>query len=693
MFNHDLKQALILIVDDVRSNQQILTSLLKDDYRLKVASNGARALELARQQPQPDLILLDVMMPEMDGYQVCKQLKADNATRDIPVIFITAADDEASEVSGLQIGAIDYITKPIKPIITRIRIENAINLRQFQQKLNLSAKIIENSRDAVVITDDKTIILDVNQSFTEITGYQRNEVLGQPAQFLNAEHRDPDLNLALWSQLHQQGFWSGEVWHTRKKGEYYPAWLTIFAIKNDQGMISHYIGIASDITLLKQREFQLEKIAHYDLLTGIPNRVLLADRMKQALAQTRREHKILAVCYMDLDGFKPVNDQLGHQAGDKVLIEIAQRLSQSIRAGDTVARLGGDEFVVLLMGLDSEHECQTSIERILAEVRKPINVEAIDFSLSASVGITLFPIANEDADTLLRQADQAMYNAKQLGKNGYQYYKRDNDLKFRHYFETLESIALALTRNEFELYYQPKLALRTGKLVGVEALLRWHHPTEGILLPQAFLPAISGHDLIVHLGDWVLKTAIEQLNNWQKVGFAIAISVNVASRQIQHPLFIEKLALLLQHYPNVSASLLELEIMESIALEICQSAKIINDARNALGISFALDNFGQGDSSLKYLNAFPAKTLKIDKSFVQNIINDTSNQSLVSGMLGMADTFKRQAIAEGVETDEQLNLLMSLGCEVAQGYGIANPMNAEDFMVWLKHAEQSIKNS
>jgi len=676
------EQPLILIVDDERLNQQILASLLKDEYRIKVAGNGPRAIEIAKQHPQLALILLDVAMPEMDGYEVCKRLKEDAVTKDIPVIFITAAHDEASESLGLQMGAVDYIAKPIKPLITKIRVQKNIALKHYQEKLRLSSKIIENSKEAVFVTDAARNIIDVNHAFTKITGYSRDDVIGQNPCILNSGHQGTEVYAAIWHEIALNGQWSGELHNRRKDGECYPEGINIVAILDERAGVTHYVGIATDITLQKQRESRLEHIAHYDGLTGIPNRVLLADRMKQAIIQTRRDNKLLAVCYLDLDGFKPVNDTMGHQAGDLVLVEIAHRIGLTIRAGDTVARLGGDEFAILLIGLHHEEECAVSIARILETIGRPIVINEKMLFLSASIGVTIFPLDDEEPDTLLRHADHAMYAAKQSGKNCYHLYNTAHDSKVRLHHEVLKRIQLGLKQNEFELFYQPKLEMRTGKLVGAEALIRWRHPDRGLLLPMDFLPLIESDDLIVELGDWVIDTALAQLNTWLKARCAVQISVNVAGRQLQHEDFIAKLNTALERYPEVPSCFLELEILETSALEIVQSAQIIRDACSQLGVSFALDDFGTGYSSLTYLKTLPAKTLKIDQTFVRDMLENDGDRAIVQSIIALAHSFKRKTVAEGVETQDHFEALLSMGCGIGQGYGIARPMPVAEFMDW-----------
>lgn len=677
----------ILIVDDVRSNQQVLAELLKDDYRIHVASSGSRALEIVNKYPDMALILLDVVMPEMDGYEVCNQLKSTKASMHIPVIFITSANDDASERYGLQLGAVDYITKPVKPQITKLRVRNNIAIRMFQDKLNLSAEIIENSTESIIITNTHKQIIDVNPSFSKITGYSRDEVIGKQPHLLNPTLQHTQGDAGIWDCIESHGHWSGELWNQRKNGEVYPERTTILAIRNQSDIVTHYVGIASDITDVKQRENQLERLAHFDALTGIPNRALFADRMKQAISVSKREQKLLGVCYLDLDGFKPVNDSLGHQAGDCVLVEIANRISQIIRAGDSVARLGGDEFAVLLVGFDNHEHLQSSINRILAVIRRPILIQNKSCLLGASIGITIFPNDNEDPDTLLRHADHAMYIAKQSGKNCYHIYDPELDSEFRHQNQLQKRIQLALERHEFELYYQPKMQMSTGQIMGIEALIRWNHPEQGLLLPKEFIPVIEQDELIVALGDWVIESAFSQLQQWFAAGYQLPISINIADKQLLHSQFMPKLRTQLAQYPALPSHLIELELLETSALEIGQCAQIMADIERQLGIIFALDDFGIGYSSLMYLKALPIKVLKIDQNFVLGMLENKADQTIIKGIISLAKAFRLKTIAEGVETQQHFDMLLDLGCEIAQGYHVAHPMTASAMTHWLNHKQ------
>ena len=439
----------------------------------------------------------------------------------------------------------------------------------------------------------------------------------------------------------------------------------------------------TDITERKEHQQQLERMAHYDALTGIPNRVLLGDRLQQAIAQSRRHQRGLAVVYLDIDGFKEVNDAHGHETGDQLLVCIAQRLHDALREGDTLARLGGDEFVAVLTDIDSRHECEAVLSRLLLAAATPLKVRQHEVQLSASLGVTLFPHDGSDPDTLLRHADQAMYQAKQTGKNRYHLFDPEEDRQTQAQRRSIGDIEQALERGEFELYYQPKVNMRTGAVVGAEALIRWRHRERGLVPPGEFLPLIEGNDLLVRIGEWVLDSALRQMTAWRAEGLDLAVSVNIAAYHLQQKDFLSRLRKILAAHDTVPPEKLELEVVESAALEgIAQISHLIEGCR-ALGVQFSLDDFGTGYSSLTYLRRLPASVLKIDQSFVRDMLWDSEDLAIVEGVIGLAAAFRRVVIAEGVETAEHGELLLRLGCDLAQGYGIARPMPASELPGWI----------
>ncbi|PIW57398.1 MAG: GGDEF domain-containing protein, partial [Piscirickettsiaceae bacterium CG12_big_fil_rev_8_21_14_0_65_44_934] len=452
-----------------------------------------------------------------------------------------------------------------------------------------------------------------------------------------------------------------------------------------EGTLLRALGTVQDITERKEHEQQLQYLAHFDALTNLPNRVLLADRLHLAMHQALRRNSQLSVVYLDLDGFKEINDEYGHDVGDRLLTTIAQRMQHALRDGDTLARLGGDEFVAVLVDVQSPQASEMIFNRLLAAAYKPVMEGEHILRVSASLGATYYPQAEDiDADQLLRQADQAMYQAKLAGKNCFHLFDTQKDRLLRNYNADISSITNALTHDEFILYYQPKVNMKTGEVIGVEALIRWQHPEQGLLSPLDFLPVISGHELSIDLGNWVIKTAMQQIEYWKSINIRLPISVNIDALHLESPNFVTHLKMLLETHPNIEHGDLELEVLESSALDNLSHVSNVIKACHELGIGFALDDFGTGYSSLIYLKRLPANLIKIDQGFVRDMLEDTEDLAIIQGVLGLSNAFGRDTIAEGVETILHGERLLKLGCLLGQGYGIARPMPAEEIENWLK---------
>jgi len=457
-------------------------------------------------------------------------------------------------------------------------------------------------------------------------------------------------------------------------------------VMSDIGALKHSAQALREAHEAMAHSFaQIEHMAHFDALTQLPNRTLLTDRLQQALLHSQRRGLGLAVAYLDLDGFKPVNDGHGHAVGDALLVTLAQRMKQALREGDTLARIGGDEFVALLVDLDHALECAPVLGRLLQAAAAPVTVGSAVMQVSASIGVTLYPHDGADADLLLRHADQAMYLAKQAGRNRYHFFDVARDAAVASQHESLARVQLGLEQREFVLHYQPRVDMKTGEVTGAEALIRWMHPERGLLLPAAFLPIINEHSLSIELGEWVLASALAQLAAWQAAGLRMAVSVNVGALQLQQVDFASRLQALLGVQPAVEPARLTLEVLETHALQdITHISAVMRDCQ-ALGVRFALDDFGTGYSSLTYLKRLPANQLKIDQSFVLNMIDDPDDLAIVQSVIGLALAFHRQVVAEGVETAAQGARLLLLGCVQAQGHGIARPMPAAELPAWVRH--------
>ena len=559
----------ILAIDDTPANLQVLAAALAPDFAVQIATSGAMGLALAA-KAAPDLILLDVMMPDMDGHEVCRRLRADPALRHIPIIFVSAMSGLEAEATGLALGASDYITKPIQVERSRLRIRNLLEREALRKALG-------------------------------------------------------------------------------------------------------------------DKQIELERIAHYDHLTALPNRVLLADRLEQALTQAQRHNQGLAVVFLDLDGFKAINDAYGHAAGDELLITLAQRMQTALRDSDTLARLGGDEFVAVLQDLKDISASAPMLDRLLAAACEPVQFGDLTLQVSASLGVTFYPQDEDVApDQLLRQADQAMYQAKLAGRNRYQIFDAEQDRNIRSHQEELLRLRQALADAEFLLFYQPTVMLDTGEVVGVEALIRWQHPQKGLLSSAQFLPLIEEHPLAIAIDEWVIDRVLRQIQEWQASGLLLPVSVNISARHLRHANFGQRLRDILASHPNVSPTRLVLEVLESSPPnDLAHVSRVIEDLQQ-IGVQFALDDFGAGYSSLTCLRQLPVAQIKIYQGFVANMLAHPQDRAILEGLIGMIKALDRQVIAEGVESMEHGLALLQMGCERAQGYGIAPPMTAAALPTWVQ---------
>ena len=551
-----------------------------------------------------------------------------------------------------------------------------------EARLQRAAKVFSHAREGIIITDPAGNIVEVNETFTRITGFSHAESIGQNPRILKSGIQPPEFYETMWQSLTENGYWYGELWNRNKHGELYAALTNITAVCDAAGETQNYVALFTDITQMKAYQRQLEHVAHYDALTGLPNRVLLADRLQRAMSQTKRRGASLAVLYLDLVGFKPVNDHFDHDVGDRLLVAIAQCMKEALRDGDTIARIGGDEFVAVLVDLAQEQDCFPVLERLLEAASSPFFIDGNRLQVSASIGVTFYPRDSADADQLMRHADQAMYQAKQGGKNGYHVFDVAQDAAALDQIRSLADIRAALERREFVLYYQPKVNMRSGAVIGAEALIRWQHPKRGLLQPGDFLHFVEDHAIGVELGEWVIDAALMQIDAWRSRGLDLPISVNIGARQLLRGDFLERLGALLAAHPNVPHDRLELEILETSALEDVAQVSELMHACLKTGVSFSLDDFGTGYSSLTYLKQLPADMLKIDQSFVRGMLDDPNDLAIVHGVIGLAAAFRRRVIAEGVETVAHGVRLLGIGCELAQGYGVARPMPAADFPAW-----------
>ena len=555
--------------------------------------------------------------------------------------------------------------------------------KKAKEELRLAASVFTHAGEGIMITDAAGVIVEVNDTFSKVSGYSRKEVIGLNPRLLQSGRSSPEFYAEMWRTLLEKGLWKGEIWNRRKNGELYAELLNISSVKNTNGQTVNYVGLSTDITLMKEYQRKLEHIANFDALTGLPNRTLLADRMNQAMIQSQRNGRSLAVAFLDLDDFKVINDTYGHTVGDELLIIVSQRMKEALREGDTIARIGGDEFVVVLTDLASVKDCQPVLERLLHAASKPVTLGEVVLEPSVSMGVSLYPQDGADGDMLIRHADQAMYLAKQAGKNQYHVFDTAHYDAVNIRLESLGNIRAALDRPEFVLFYQPKVNMSTGEVVGVEALIRWQNPARGLVLPLEFLPIIEGHGLSIDIGEWVINTALLQISHWNSIGIMLPISVNISAYQLQQVNFVTRLTALLACHPDVDPQNLELEVLETSALSDINHVTATMNACRELGVQFALDDFGTGYSSLTYLRHLPTSLIKIDQSFIRDMLTDPDDCAIVESIISLAKAFQRKVIAEGVETIEHGTALLQLGCELGQGYGISKPMPASDMPAWL----------
>ena len=551
-----------------------------------------------------------------------------------------------------------------------------------RERLNLLTRSLGQGMYAL---DGHGVITEVNPRACGLLGYEPEEMVGRNAHTLfhplasagaEEESECPIVNATARGER-----FTGEKRFRRRDGEVMEVSVTSVPLTEQEGSVTLF----DDITRQKANERKLQHIAHYDALTGLPNRVLLADRLAQAMSRAKRTQTPLALAFLDLDGFKAVNDTHGHNAGDQLLVRLSHRMQRCVRETDTIARLGGDEFAVLMTDMNELSDYTKLLNRLLSALAEKEIIEGSVVQVSASIGVSLYPQSLEiDADQLLRQADHAMYEAKVAGKNQYRVFDVERDSELRGYHAQVEQVRSGLQNDEFLLYFQPKVNMFTGKVIGAEALIRWQHPQHGLLTPGDFLPSISRHGLEIDVGRWVLRRALSHMLAWQRAGLALPVSVNISGDHIQHPEFVNELRKLLGKFPEVNPSNLQLEIVESTALDDVGKVSDVIRGCAALGVGVALDDFGTGYSSLTYLKRLPARVLKMDRSFVQDMLKDPDDLAILDGVLKLASAFGLHCVAEGVCSPEHGRVLLQLGCHQAQGYAIARPMPAAALLSWVK---------
>lgn len=559
--------------------------------------------------------------------------------------------------------------------------------KQAEASLHLMASVFQSSQEAIVITDARNFIVATNKSFCRLTGYAHEEVEGQNPRILSAGRTDPALYRQMWDDLNTQGFWQGEIWDLRKDGMVYPKWISISVVRNEQHEVVNYIAIFSDLTARKQAEEQIYHLAHHDSLTGLVNRMALNQGLRQALHRAQLLQGALAVMFIDLDRFKDINDVFGHGIGDQLLLQAAQRLTASVRDGDLVSRLGGDEFVVVLSSVSSPESAARIAEKVREALQQPYLIEGMTLHSTPSIGLAFYPEDGDSGETLMKKADTAMYHAKALGRNNVQFYTAGMEEATRERIRLAHELRTGLELEQFELHYQPQIESRTGRCVGVEALVRWRHPERGLVLPAEFIPVAEETGVILPLGEWVLDEACRQMRAWRDQGLVdITMSVNLSAQQLESSLLLGFVAKTLDKHGLPGADL-ELEITESMLMENIDSNIGTLESLRKMGVKLAIDDFGTGYSSLSYLKRLPIDALKLDQSFVRDIETDASDVAICMSTIALAHNLGLKVVAEGVETQGQCDFLTQHRCDVLQGYLFSKPVAPAQAFAFLTRRE------
>ena len=711
------QKANILVVDDNAGKRLALVSVLESlNQNVITADSGRDALRALLEQ-EFAVILLDVQMPIMNGFETARLIRSRPQSESTPIIFVTAfSRGETDMVEGYSIGAVDFIFTPIIPEVLRAKVSVFVDLyhkiqaikrheehleilvaqrtaaltleiaerKQAEVAIRKLSSAMEKVADSIFITDCNGVIEYMNPAFEMITGYCREEALGQTPRIIKSGKHDEQFYQQIWETLLQGEVYRNVFINRRKDGQLYHEAVTITPLTDEHGKITHYISSGKDITESIQTQERLHHLAHHDALTGLPNRVLFVERLKHALQRAERRKRAVAVLFLDMDRFKIVNDTLGHEAGDRLLQAMAARLHACIREGDTVARFGGDEFAGFLSDVASPEDVAVVVSKFLDALAPPFLIDGHELFISGSIGISLYPEDGTDTQTLMKNADSAMYRAKQKGGNTSEFYHSEMTEHALTRLSRETGLRRGLEREEFVLHYQPQFDLKSGEVVGFEALIRWENSEAGAMQPNEFIPLLEETGLIVQVGEWILRTACMQHAAWLAAGLPpLRIAVNISSRQFDGDELIVTLRKVLDAH-CMEPQYLELEITETILMKNAEPDIEALQALSSMGMRFAIDDFGTGYSSLTYLKRFPINILKIDKAFVHDITSNADDAAIVRAIITMAHSLNMKTVAEGVETREQLDFLRTQGCDYAQGYYFSPPLSGPEIEHLMK---------
>jgi diguanylate cyclase (GGDEF)-like protein/PAS domain S-box-containing protein len=713
----------VLIVEDTPASLKLLSDLLTEaGYYVRQAPNGELALWTAQSRP-PELILLDIRMPGIDGFEVCRRLKASPELSQVPVIFLSAQHDTDDKVRGFALGAVDFIAKPFQAEEILARTDAHVKLGRAQQALaaerasleqrvaerttelealtrslekeieqrraneeflRLASQVFEATQDAIVVTDREARIVATNPAFTQISGYSAEEVVGQSVALLHAGDPDAKSFELMVQSMIKTGHWSGEILARRKNGDIYPGLLSASVVKDDDGHVTNHVAVFMDITERKAEQHLIDFLSNHDALTGLPNRLLARQRFDQTLAAARRENRCVAVMCLDLDRFKSINDSYGHDVGDKALQVVSRFLSDTVREGDTVTRQGGDEFQIIVADDAQLGATMALAQKILAGLRKELVIDGQQITVTSSIGIAVSLTDGDSFDELVRNGDTALFRAKEIGRDNYAFFTERMDAEIRDKLAIQGQLRGAIARDEFEVHYQPQMCLRTGNMVGAEALLRWDNAVLGKVPPNRFIPLAEEYGLVNSIGEWVLETVCAQIKVWHDQGLGdIKVAVNLAAGQFANDATVPYVESTLRKF-GIAPGYLGLEITEGTVMGDPNKAVAALRRLKDIGVNISLDDFGTGYSSLSYLKRFPIDVLKIDKSFVDDVTTNANDAAIALSVISLAHNLNMRVIAEGVETREQVQFLTERGCDEMQGYYFSRPVNAEAFTALLR---------